>query len=432
MSFFVNLGYSFTISKGTNPTGSMILASALPMHQLERRKFKDLHLKARWFDSQLYMSSLDSAVAIDHCSKLASYPWFGVNDLKEYQSALQTQKSWMDFAKANIRDIWKGNIPDSPPTIQLGVRESIDLQRRIGCCGVILPSPLTIEPGTNYQAELLWLDAGLDYFRKLNDCHLPVYATVALSDVCIRFSEPQENSLLELILDAVSAREVDGVYIIVEQASERDDARHCANSRALRSVLHLVHAFSKDANLDVGVNFVGAFGLACKAAGAKWWASNWYKSLYRVRLADKVAGGRAFPSYWSYPIASDIHLDSNFDHIVEARLLSKIIDNTNACSGLLQAAQQFQSTKNVPAWAYRMSNVTAAREHYLLSIISQNLTLDTLTLDDQLNEVEKWLVNASSDCDAIDSILGDSSKTNTDHVRAWKEAFTAYRRDHKV
>ena len=432
MSFFVNLGYQFKIASKAVPNGSLILASSMPMHQLERRKFKGNHLKNCIFDPQLYLSSLDSSASRKHCAKLASYPWFNVKNLNEYQSAEQTQQSWMEFAKANIHKIWSGSYPDDRETIKHVVRDCVDLQLRLGCSSIILPSPLTVEPGTNYQSELIWLDSGITYINTLNGIDLPIYATLALSDICIRFLEPQDNPLLEIVLDSISAREVDGVYIVIEQASEPDDVRHCSNSKALRSVLELVHTFSKDAGLKVGVNFLGFFGLYCKAAGAEWWASNWYKSLYRVRIADKIAGGRAFPTYWSYKAASDINLDSDFDDIVEAGLLDTISDSTYASTGLITAAKDGKKVAAVPAWAYRQSNVTAAREHYLLSVIRQDERLSALGEEEKVELVEKWLQDAVATCDKVNSLMGNGAKTKTSHIQSWLNAFTSYRKDHKV
>jgi hypothetical protein len=430
MSFFVNLGYRFNIASGANPDGSLILASAMAMHQLARRKFRNSHMEQRLFDPQLYLSALDVAVAKDHCAKLASYPWFNVEGLGEFQSAQFTQRAWMERAKDQIGERWSGNVTQEPSVIQIASKECVDFQRQIGCCGVILPSPLTVDPGTDYSSELSWLDTSLNYISSLEDFNLPVYATIALSDVCIRFLDPEKNSLLDLILDTVSARKVDGVYIIVEQASESDITRNCANSRALNSVLHLVHMFSHDAELKVGVNFVGAFGLACVAAGAEWWASNWYKSLYRVRLADKVAGGRAFPSYWTYPAACDVNLDSDFDTLVKANLLSKIADSTSASSSLLLAAGKGVSTSGVPAWAYRLSNVTAASEHYLLSVITQDQNHSAKSGKVRMDLVEQWLEQALLTTNQIKNMVSD--RTRTDHIKAWRDAFIAYRKDHNV
>lgn len=429
MSFFVNLGYSFRIPEGADPDGSLILASAMPMHQMDRRLFQDSHLQRRLFDPQLYLAGLDVAVARNHCAKLASYPWFNVNGFGDYDSGLQTLQSWTKNARALIGSAWPSSPPADQHTIQIATRECVDFQRRIGCWGVILPSPLTVEPGTDYAVELSWLDEALAYVATLEDFDLPVFATVALSDVCVRFLDPENNPLLEIISDSVSAREIHGVYILLEQASEADDSRHCANSRALRSVLHLVRTFAHDVGIRVGINFLGSFGLVCKAAGAEWWASNWYKSLYRVRLADRVAGGRAFPTYWSFPAACDVNLNGDLDALVGAGLLPQVTDHTSASAGLLSALESGAPASSVPAWAYGMSNILAAREHYLLSSIAQDRNLAAQADIARLDSVNEWLEQATVTADQIATVVGSSGRTKTDHVIAWRDALRAYRTD---
>ncbi len=434
MAFLVNLGYEFKIPETVEPDGSIILASTMPMHQLERRRIDKRypHMSKRLFDPQLYQAALDASASTKHCAKLATYPWFGVSGLDEYKSSAQTQAGWTRNAKQRIASIWPGRPPRDPGIIHEAVRECIDFQHRLECMAIILPSPLTVNPGTDYAEELLWLDSALSYVEKRPAPKVPVYATVALTDTCVRFLDPPENPLLDLILDTVSAREVDGVYLTLEQASEPADSRHCGSTRALQSLLHLVHHFSADCGLHVGVNFLGAFGLACEAAGAEFWASGWYKSVYRFRLADKIAGGRAYPSYWTYPAALDVHLEKDLDALRKAGLLARIGDKTIASSGLLLAAEQGQIVTNVPAWAYRQANITAAKEHFLLSSVQAERLHSQYSGSARRNFAEKWLLEATRFSGEIAETIDRDRRTKTSHVQAWKDAFVAYRRDHKV
>jgi len=312
------------------------------------------------------------------------------------------------------------------------VKECIDFQYRLGCRATILPGPLTAHPGGDYAEELFWLDSALSYIEQKPESKVPVFATVALTDICVRYLDPSENPLLEIILDTVSAREVDGVYLILEQASEPADSRHCGSTRALRSLLHLVHHFSEDCNLQVGVNFLGAFGLACEAAGAKFWASGWYKSVYRFRIADKLDGGRAYPSYWTYPAAIDVHLEKEFDILNRKGLLSQFVDRTTASAGLLRAAEQGARVDNVPTWAYRQSNIRAAKEHFLLSMVQAERLHSQYSGSSRRNFVEKWFLEAARLSSKITEEIGGDRRTKTNHVHAWKDAFVAYRQDHNV
>jgi hypothetical protein len=434
MSIYLNIGYWFKIQSTINPDGSVILGSAMPMHQLERRRIDDRypHMKNRLFDPQLYLAGLDANESKNHCVKLASYPWFNAVELQEYDSKLQSQALWKQNAMKKIASIWPRKPPEDPVVIRNSVRDCIDFQVRLGSWGIILPSPLTANPGTSYDYELFWLDSGLEYIRSRADYQQPVFATVALTDVCVRYLDPPQNQLLSLILDAVSAREVDGVYIVIEQGSELSETRYFQNTRSLESALHLVQIFKHDSGLNVGVNFFGPFGLALEAAGADFWATGWYKSLIRLRLADKLGGGRAYPSYWSYPAAVDIHLESDFDRLNNKGILGQIADNTEASKGLLSAASRGVSVRDVPAWQYAQSNVSSAMEHYLLSTISAENSHSKYKGKDKLDQVEDWLSEAVKYTTNIGISLGTSSKTRLDHVQSWLDAFRGFRRDHNV
>ena len=434
MAFFINIGYKFSCPASVTPDGSIILCSAMPMHQLERRRIDSRypHMSQRMFDPQLYMAGLDATECPKHCAKLASYPWFVVGGLPQYDSAAQNQKQWQAAAEASIPRRWPRTSPTDPAIIAEAVRECLQFQKRMGCFCAVVPSPLTTDPATEYAEELCWLDAAIEFVSGSEDFDLPLYATVALSDICVRYTDPLTNNFLSLAADTVSAREVEGVYLVLEQGAEPPDTRQCGNTRALRSVLHLVHLLAHDAKLNVAVTFLGAFGLACEAAGASIWCDEWYKSLHRLRLADKLLGGRAHPTYWSYPSAIDVNLDDEFDAIVRQRFLDRFRDDTSAAAGLLRAAEAGQPVRRVPPWQYRQSNVSAAIEHYLLSSIQAEAQHRRSKGTARMNFVQNWLESAAAIALDIETQLGPTRKTKTRHVPAWDEAFRLYRADHNV
>lgn len=437
MAFYANLGYSFSLPNpsGTElvPQGSIILSSAMPMHQLLRRRidYRYPNLARRLFDPQLYLSGLDANQSPRVCAKLASYPWFGITGLNQYISSQQNQSQWLNTAEREIHKYWSRRVPDAPSDVRQFVHDCIRFQEAKGCEAIILPSPLTTDPSTSYDLELLWLDAGLDYIKK-NSISIPVFATVALSDICVHYTDPLDNNLLELILDSISARSVQGAYIVLEQGNESSEARHCSSTRALRSILHLVHVFTNDTNTRVAVNFLGQFGLACEAAGAEIWGSGWYKSVYRLRLTDKISGGRAYPSFWSHKAAVDIHLNGDFDKINRAGILPSIAERTDASIGLLLAASRGISNQNVPNWQYRMSNVHSAREHFFRTCIQAADEYSVYLGSERVNQVESWLQEAVTRAQQLENVLGSQRQTNTQHVRSWLDAFRLYRLDHNV
>ena len=433
VSFYVTLGYRFQIPTTVQPDGSLVFASAMPAHQLERRRIDSRypHMEKRLFDPQLYLSGLDAASSVRHCANLATYPWFGIQGLETFESDLHTQPDWAQEARRRIPQFWLRAAPSDPDVVRVAVEECIEFQLRFGCEALILPSPLTVDPSSDYSEELLWLDTALQYLDERETLEVPVFATIALADICVRYSDPQGNTLLNLILDNISARDVDGVYIVVEQGSEPQNGRQCTSTRTLWSVLELCHLFSQDCGLRVGVNFLGAFGLICEAAGAAFWSSGWYKSEYRLRLADSMAAGRAYPLYWSLPSLLDINLDQDFDRLAQNGLLPLIEDETVASDGLLRAARERRRVREVPAWAYSQSNIAAAREHFFLSVLQQEQALDE-DLSQRRDQVTQWLESSLERVRRIEELLGSDRRTSTDHIQGWYDAFQSYRRTHNA
>lgn len=442
MPFYSTLGYTEKLPGTACPTGSVLLCGAMPMHQLQRRQPKPskrkkqtapkyAHMARLLFDPQLYLAGLDVNQAPKACAKLATYPWFGLtSQLTTYHSSQQKQADWMRGALARIGSVWTGKVPSATSDVQLGVRECVDLQLGLGCEAIILPSPLTWDPSTSYVAELEWLDEGLSYARTVTQ--LPIYATVALADLCLRYSEPDTNQLLELIADAVSARGLHGVYLVVEQGSEAADTRQCANSRVLASILHLTHLFAKDCDMAVVVNFLGVFGAVCQAVGATLWSCGWYKSLHRLRLADQGAPGRAYPTYWTMSGGFDVNMDTDFDALVKGGMLAAISDQTPASAGLLAAAARGVSSKQVGAWAYSQSNIGTCTEHFIYSAIAADTRFTALPAPQRVQAAEQWLTNAATTAGNALALLGSGAKTRATHVQAWLDALRYYRRIHNV
>jgi hypothetical protein len=443
MTFYSTMGYTYKLPPSVAPSGTILLCGALPMHQLQRRQpkppkaskkpkpLKHPHMARAIFDPQLYLASLDANQTATQCVKLATYPWFGIaSQLASYDSREQRQNEWMKAALQRIGSLWPGKVPTEPGAIQFGIQECVDLQIRLGCEVIVLPAPLTHDPSTTFHDEIHWLDAGVGYARAVTQ--LPIYATVALADLCLRYAAPEANTLLELVADTIGARGVQGVYLVVEQASEPQDTRQCGNARVLASALHLTHLFAHDCGMAVAVNFFGAFGLACQAAGARLWSSHWYKSLHRLRLADQGAPGRAYPSYWTSRGAFDVNLDADFDAVVAAGALPAIADSTAAAANLLAAASRGVSSQQVGAWAYRQSNVATCIEHYLQSATAADTALMTLPEGQRVEAVEQWLVNATAVAQQAMNATGPDAKTKAKHVAAWLQAFRDYRRIHAV
>ena len=438
MTFFANVGYQFSIPDTATPNGGIIHASAMPMHQLLRRKLHKIpFLSSRLFDPQLYLATLEATGSPRPCTYLATYPWFGCAGIQSYNSSEVTQKAWRLDAMQEIESIWCSGIPSTDIDISNAISECIEFQIKIGCTGIILPSPLTVDPSAQYITELKWLDIGLECVTKNPDAeNMPIYATVAISDICLRYLDVRDNGFVEMIADAISARGLRGVYFVLEQGGEPAEARQCGSGRVLESILHLIHIFAVNCKMNVAVNFLGVFGLVCKGAGADIWSCQWYKSQYRFRLQDSIGGGRAFPLYWNRFVASDIHLENDFDRLNEAGVLRDVMDVTEASQDLNSIIGTKQKVENLPAWRYAPSNVTATREHFLASMCKMEREIgQARNIKEQQKKILEWLVNADINAKRFGAVLrgkSPASKTRLEHVSAWRSAFQAYLRTHNA
>src|SRR5690606_32634072 len=132
------------------------------------------------------------------------------------------------------------------------------------------------------------------------------------------------------------------------------------------------------------------------------------------------------------PVGTDIHLDSDFDKLVQAGMLSSIADQTIASSGLLTAASQGRPVSSVPAWEHRMGNVPVCTEHYLHSGVALDKWLSGIPPHQRLDAVEQWLTAATATAQKVASTVGSAGSTRTNHVPGWLEALKHYRRVHNV
>src|SRR5204863_3374710 len=119
------------------------------------------------------------------------------------------------------------------------VQICVDVQANVGCESIILPAPLITELFTDFTIEGMWLDAGL---RLAADSGRSRLATVAISDSCLRPVPPEKNDLVETIIDQVSAREPEGVYLVIETSQE---GYYNAHPNTIGSMLRLVYGFKE-------------------------------------------------------------------------------------------------------------------------------------------------------------------------------------------
>jgi hypothetical protein len=369
-------------------------------------------------DPQLYLATISPETCSDTCSKLVGYPWFKRGDLDEYDSDRFTQNEYLQQVRSKITGVWQG-MPDSDDDIRTAVEATIDYQRAIGCSAIVLPSPLTVDPGTSYETELRWLDEGLKRARE-SVPQVRTFATVALSDICTFSAEPNLNRLLELLLDHISAREPGGVYLVVEQRV--DQSYYISSPNTLRTILRLVSEFADAGIENILVSWVGLAGFVSLAAGADGWASGWYRKERRLKLDDHRddSGGPAAPAYYSHKLCGEIH-PLDLDRLRDADLLELVEEQTPWSNDLFRALRAGVKTQNVDAWTNH-----AARSHFNTVVIRETNRFDHLGKSDRIQHVRAWLKGATERAYEIAKLGRLHERTTVTHQSNWQKAFDTW------
>jgi hypothetical protein len=424
--FYVCARWSMKAPGAAGPlAGGIVYPCGIPRPTLDRRNLSKTypHLRRRLFDPQLYLAGLNPARATRACTNLASYGWFGVN-LPRFDSSKFTQAEWKGTASKGIAKDWKGGLPEDGNEIQAIVDTCVSFQRDLGCEAVILPGPLTVSLSDDYERELIWLDAGLKAASKLSP-GLQAWPTVAISDTCLRGQKPISNRLLDVIVDQITARGCAGVYLVLEQANEQGAV--CSHSNTLGSVLRLVGGLAQG-RIRVTVSHLGMAGLLALAAGASAWTTGWYRGERRLKLADfEGTEGRTVPTFYSHALASDIHLESDMDRLVEAGFLDRVQDETGASAGLLRAIATGTKVASVPEWKHSFSNVTAAKEHYVWVAARETAVLAQLKTQTEVDTyMTGWLDGAEQLMNDLFAVGNFHDKTGLGHQATWRQVWATF------
>lgn len=411
-------------------SGSVILPCGIQSHTLERRDLsKHKHLGYRIIDPQMYYSGLTASMCRKACANLATYGWFNAANLPKFDSSEFRQRDYSMKLKANIHRIWPKAMASNANDIYRLSSLCIGTQKHLGCDAILLPTSLIIDQGEDLDSQIRWLDLGLES-ADCYQCESPVYATIAISDTALRSIKPEQNVLLDVIIDQITSRKFTGVYLVIEQTSE--SGYYCMHPNTVGSLLRLVWGFKLGGIKDVILGPMGLLGYLSLAAGADAWTAGWYRGERRIKMTDMESDDNetkmSSPTYYSHPLASEIHTGDDLDAVAKLGIFETIKDITLESRGLIEALQNGRSAKSVPEWKYSPSNVTAARAHFSRSVASATKKIAEMNTSDLVQHIHNWIANADELASKIKEERNCKPRTELNHQANWLEAFVAFRK----
>jgi len=420
--YYSNLAWKWAV---TWPVGQGVCVAAWGVNSAQALARDTLDAVAesdsRFFDPQLYLLALEYPDCDKAVRRLSTYPWINSNVIP-YDEAVSITE-WEKQVAGPLPGGWPYPLPQDPDGIMERARSCVEFQIEFGVNSIILPSPLLSDQESDYSRELLWLDTGIEAVP--SDCDLPVYATLAISDSCLVHRSPADNELLLSIVDQITARDVDGLYIVLEQ-TVAGNTTYLRDRNVAWSLLALCHDIGDRAGLKVIVNYADAFGIACLAAGANIFVSGPTTRCRRLCLSDfqSRGGGGAFPRLHAISLLVDLLPERDIqDKILPARLLRLISqDRTSYSTSLLDALSAGNPIATVPEWHERVNNRTASDGHYQEIVASKANEL--INSEDPISNTLTWLQDAESNA-AYLAARFESNPLSFDHrhIASWRSAF---------
>jgi len=335
----------------------------------------------------------------------------------------------MDWRAENsefVRKSWTRMLPTDDAAIRAASKSAIQFQIEMGCELIVLPVPLIDSLQNLFVEAAQWIDQGIEACKELR-VNLPVYATVAITDILLRGTTFSRESIIDTISSHIVTRsELIGAYLVVEQASE--DGYCCETFETCEGILLFVDDIVRGGGKRIIVNYAGSFGAVAAAAGAWVFGTGYYRSQRRLRLADfDESEGRTFPRYFSIALMGDVSPDIDIDQINQAGLWKTVRASTEASRLLNQALEMNQSVSSVPTWTYSFSNLAGAIPHYseVMRAFGKHIGLQSAA--ERADFMEKILVRASDTALTLQAIAPRLKKTDLSHQAVWLRAFKTWR-----
>ncbi len=391
--FALNEGYQWKSSHFADSLhGVVYLASYNHQERIRRRALGDFAWQL--FDPQLYLAGLEPDRRTKACARLATYPWFGVPGLPDFDSGSDSLTRWQANIQATVTRDWSGAAP-TRAGIAPAARSAVQFQADMGCTHIILPTPLIDAREDEAQAQAEWIDAGVEASQDL-DVGQPIVATVALSEGVLNDAAFDSGGFLDTVVDQVSARpEVVGVYLVVAQLQSQHPLR--LPDPVSRAYARLTRAFVGCGHDFVFVNFADAFGLVCVGLGASGFASGPSQSLRRLSLAgfQDDGGGTPLPHLYSHPVVGEFLPERDLSVLAARGLLAQVKDATVHSGDLFNALERTGSAATVAAWVESRNNVTSASRHFVDRLIAEGTRYSRRTPERRAESAARWLTQAA-------------------------------------
>lgn len=424
--FALNEGFQWGSTNFPNLEGAIYLAQGNDVERMRRSPHGNFAWKL--FDPQLYLAGLTGDDSATICARLASHPWFGIDEVPGFDSGDQKKRDWQKQMQDFVRANWPGIAPDEDKRAGCAI-SAVAFQADLGCTHILAPSPLIAEREDEAEACALWIDAALDAATEL-ETGQPVIATVAVSESVLNDASFNEGGFLDTVVDQVTSRDgLGGVYIVVAQTQ----ARHplSAPSSVTRTYAHLASAFANFGFEFVFVNFADAFGAACLGLGATGFATGRSQASRRLCLAAMLdeGGGLPLPHLYSRRVVAEFLSEREMEVVAQRNLLPHVRDITPYSQDLFQALDAGREISTVPAWAESKNNVTTAKKHLIARMISEGAAYSELSVDARLARTTSWLASAETRQESlIDGLAGYLEKTTPVYapVAEWRGHIANY------
>jgi hypothetical protein len=407
--FALNEGWKWKSSTFANSLHGVVYL-AVNNHLERMRRWPRGDFAWQMFDPQLYLCGLDPRISAKACARLASYPWFSVAGVPDFNSGETTQTKWQQVMQAHVKTNWRSRAP-ADAQISIAARSAMEFQADLGCTHVLTLSPLIDEREDEAATAGQWLDASLEAANEL-EFGQPVVATVALSENVLNEGAFLEGGFLDTIADQVTSRTgLSGVYIVVAQSQSRHPLS--APSSVTRAYAHLTRAFTRQGYDFVFVNFADVFGLACVALGASGFATGPSQSLRRLSLAAFLddGGGVAMPHLYSHPAVAEFLPERELAIISELNLIRRVLDQTIYSSDLFRALARGRPVTDVTGWAETKNNIATSANHFIARMIAEGEEYERLDPNERFQRADGWLDNASTIQDSLRTRLAGRLRT---------------------